>query len=33
MSWYIYILRCGDDTLYPGITDDVENRFSAHAAG
>ena len=33
MSWYIYILRCGDDTLYTGITDDVEKRFSAHAAG
>ena len=33
MPWYIYILRCGDDTLYTGITDDVEKRFSAHAAG
>ena len=33
MSWYIYILRCGDDTLYTGITDDVEKRFAAHAAG
>ena len=33
MSWYIYILRCGDDTLYTGITDDVEKRFAAHCAG
>ena len=33
MSWYIYILRCGDDTLYTGITDDVEKRFAAHRAG
>ena len=33
MSWYIYILRCGDDTLYTGITDDVDKRFAAHAAG
>ena len=33
MSWYIYILRCGDGTLYTGITDDVEKRFAAHAAG
>ena len=33
MAWYIYILRCGDDTLYTGITDDVEKRFAAHCAG
>ena len=33
MSWYIYILRCGDDTLYTGITDDVDRRFAAHCAG
>ena len=33
MSWYIYILRCGDDTLYTGITDDVDKRFAAHCAG
>ena len=23
MPWYVYILRCGDNTLYTGITDDV----------
>ena len=33
MPWYIYILRCGDDTLYTGITDDVEKRFAAHCGG
>jgi len=33
MAWYIYILRCGDDTLYTGITDDVEKRLAAHRAG
>ena len=33
MEWFVYILRCGDDTLYTGITDDVEKRFAAHAAG
>ena len=33
MPWYIYILRCGDGTLYTGMTDDVEKRFAAHAAG
>ena len=33
MEWYIYILRCGDGTLYTGITDDVERRLAAHRAG
>ncbi|MCI6956300.1 MAG: GIY-YIG nuclease family protein [Candidatus Faecousia sp.] len=31
--WYLYILRCGDNTLYTGITVDVEKRFAAHSAG
>lgn len=33
MSWYVYMLRCGDDTLYTGVTDDVERRLAAHRAG
>ena len=33
MSWYVYILRCRDDTLYTGITDDVARRVLAHNAG
>lgn len=33
MMWYVYILCCGDDTLYTGITDDVEKRLAAHRAG
>ena len=33
MPWYIYILRCSDGTLYTGMTDNVEKRFAAHAAG
>ena len=32
-TWYLYILRCGDGTLYTGITDDVPRRLAAHAAG
>ena len=32
-SWFVYILRCGDGTLYTGITDDVQARFRAHASG
>ena len=33
MEWYIYILRCGDGTLYTGSTDNVEKRLAAHRAG
>ena len=33
MPWYVYILRCGDNTLYTGITDDVPRRLAAHRAG
>ena len=32
-TWYLYILRCKDDTLYTGITTDVEKRFEAHCSG
>ena len=31
--WYLYILRCKDNTLYTGITTDVEKRLEAHRAG
>ena len=33
MLWYVYILRCGDSTLYTGITDDVERRLAVHRSG
>lgn len=32
-KWYLYILRCGDGTLYTGITTDVEARFAQHQCG
>ena len=32
-TWYVYLLRCGDDSLYCGITDDVSRRLEAHTAG
>ena len=32
-TWYLYILRCGDDTLYTGITTDVQRRLADHRAG
>jgi putative endonuclease len=33
MIWSCYILRCADDTLYTGITNDLEKRLAAHNAG
>ncbi len=32
-KWYVYILRCKDDTLYTGITDDLQRRLAVHNAG
>jgi len=29
-NWYVYIIRCGDGTLYTGITTDVGRRVSEH---
>lgn len=28
--YYIYILRCADDTLYTGFTNNIENRMKRH---
>jgi len=33
MIWSCYILRCADDTLYTGITNDLEKRVAAHNEG
>ena len=33
VNWYLYILRCGDDSLYTGITTDVEKRLEVHRSG
>lgn len=32
-SWKLYILRCGDGSLYTGITTDVEKRLQTHRSG
>ena len=32
-DWAVYILRCGDGSLYTGITNDLERRIAAHRAG
>ncbi|MCK6574896.1 GIY-YIG nuclease family protein [Myxococcota bacterium] len=31
--WFVYLLRCVDDTLYCGITNDLDRRTAAHQAG
>lgn len=28
--WQIYILRCADDSLYTGVTTDLDRRISEH---
>lgn len=33
MSWVCYLLHCADDTLYCGISNDMEKRLAAHNAG
>lgn len=30
---FVYILRCGDGSLYTGITKDLERRLAQHRAG
>jgi putative endonuclease len=32
-GWLCYLLRCADDTLYCGITNDLDKRLAAHNAG
>ncbi len=33
MSWYVYMVRCRDNSLYTGSTDDPERRLAVHNAG
>jgi len=33
MNWQVYIIICSDDSLYTGITTDLQRRFAQHAAG
>ncbi|MBI3132540.1 MAG: GIY-YIG nuclease family protein [Acidobacteria bacterium] len=32
-TWHLYLLRCGDGTLYCGIAVDVAARLKQHEAG
>ena len=31
--YYVYILTCGDGSLYTGITNDLSRRLDAHSRG
>ncbi|OGT98202.1 MAG: endonuclease [Geobacteraceae bacterium GWC2_48_7] len=33
MKWQVYIILCSDNSLYTGITTDIERRFLLHQAG
>ena len=33
MAWYVYILRCGDGSLYTGCTDNASRRLAVHQSG
>lgn len=32
-TWFVYMARCADGSLYTGIARDVEERIAAHDAG
>src|SRR4051794_13600347 len=32
-GWFVYIVRCGDGSLYTGITTDMNRRCKQHNAG
>ena len=32
-NWQVYIILCSDNTLYTGITTDIERRFIQHRDG
>jgi putative endonuclease len=32
-AWIVYVLRCRNDTLYTGITNNIEKRLIAHNRG
>jgi putative endonuclease len=31
--WYVYIVRCRDDSLYTGVARDLQQRLSQHNQG
>ena len=33
LGWFVYMLRCGDGSLYTGYTDNVARRLAVHQSG
>ncbi len=33
MAWVVYMLRCGDGSLYTGCTNDLPRRLETHQSG
>jgi len=33
VSWFVYVVRCADGSLYTGITNNLRRRLAAHRAG
>ncbi|MFH2132050.1 MAG: GIY-YIG nuclease family protein [bacterium] len=33
MEWLVYMILCSDNTLYTGITNDMDKRMTRHAEG
>jgi putative endonuclease len=33
VAWQVYIILCSDNSLYTGITTDIERRMTEHATG
>lgn len=31
--WFVYLLKCADDTLYCGITNNLDKRIKTHNSG
>jgi putative endonuclease len=32
-AWYLYLIRCGDGTIYTGVSTDVARRLAEHRGG
>ncbi len=33
MSWFLYIVKCSDDSFYTGISTDIDRRVAKHNSG
>ena len=32
-NWFVYIVRCSDDSLYTGVSNNVDKRIATHNSG